>query len=1544
MDESLTWKIIDSYFQDKPDFLTKHHLSSYNQFMLEELPAIIKSNNPITYVEQPDKIPFKALIYIGGKNNDKIVYGKPTIYDEDRIDKMHYMYPNEARLRNMTYGVTIHVDIDIDVTYTDNLRVEPITLKNVLFGRFPIMLQSKLCILNGMEPMVRFNMGECVSDPGGYFIIDGKEKVIISQEKFASNMPNIKKVDSDKWSTLIEMKSISEDASKPVRKLSLGVLKETATFTNNQIVVNLPNVKREIPLFVVMRALGVVSDKNIIEHCLLDLKANPSMVELFLPSVHDAGAIFSQETAVKYIASFVKGETVFAAMNILCNYLLPHVGTTNYIEKAFYLGYMVNQLLKVHVGIDRPTDRDSFKFKRVELSGNLLSSLFQEYYKLYINTITKNLYTLYYHNKPTYNGEKFKDLFTKPIFEERVVETGFRKAFKGDWGVESYTKRVGLVQDLKRLSFNATVAHLRMINLPFDTSAKITGPRLLHSSQWGMIDPIDTPDGENVGLHKNLAIATSISEGYSKVKLVEFICTLKKGEDLLIVEVTKCHPCELFKMVRVFVNGGWHGSTKFPVELVEQLRYFRRISMIPFSTSISWNISEKNIYIFTDAGRLMRPIFFLEKGKLNMDAMNDPDVSWQRLTRGSMVLPDYDQRRVYNHIEELYPGKGSIEKPAIEYIDTAESENCMITFEDVGVEYTHREIHASFLLGVMGNQVVFPENNQLPRDLFSCGQGKQAVSMYSTNYQNRIDTMGVILNYGQIPLIKSRYLKYINNEKNPYGVNTIVAIMCYSGYNVEDSIIFNQSAIDRGLFNTSYFSSYETREESNPANDSSIEIMNVLNNEVTGRKQGYDYNNLDKDGLIRENTKVNDEMIMIGKANVYNKEKADGKLMVDDSVTASKGQTGYVDKAFITQGDEGTRIAKIRVREERMPEIGDKFVSRVGQKGTCGVILKEVDMPYTANGMRPDIIINPHALPSRMTIGQLLEMLMGKVHLQCGAYGDCTAFNNKGLKAETYGDLLNNMKYHKSGNEVLYNGMTGEQIESDIFIGPTYYLRLKHMVKDKINYRRTGVNTLLTRQVVQGRSNDGGLRIGEMERDGLLANGMTKFVQDSFLKRGDEYLMAVDNASGMIAVYNPQKNLFLSPVIDGPLKYVKSIDDEAESMNIINVSKHGKTFSVLKLPYAFKLLIQELAVMNVQMRVITDDNVDHLTSMSFSDNISKLMNEPNEHITDVVQHIIEQNEKIDRPKLQKIQVVPEKKKKKFKVNDMVAVVNDSRVWEIQSLKGTKASLKHNNEVEEVDVKDLDLSSLQKIDTRFNVGDVVSYQGDVHYYIIDLIKPNNTVVIRRNNTKEVPLDFLVPVMLGFEKVIRESDKRIGTFFDKHSLETESDKRTDPINVVISVFYDDRGDGYDDDGYSNETIKTIIKYAMNEPLHVDATSPIVTSTENVPVQASTVPVAPALSPVYSPTLSPVYSPTLSPVYSPTLPPVYSPTLPPVYSPTSSPVYSPTTGGSNGSNVDVKIHLGAFPESKEEALTSSLPNLSNQDTLKKIVAVNETKKVII
>ncbi len=1342
MDDTTTWKIIDTYFKDNPDFIAKHHLTSYNHFMLHDIPQIFKDNNPIRLVQEQGNVSVKIDIYIGGKNGDKVYYGKPTIYDKDR---MHYMYPNEARLRNMMYAITIHYDVEVDIIFENKNGViekkEEVLLESVYLGRFPVMIKSKLCILNELSPEVCFNMGECINDPGGYFIIDGNEKVIISQEKFAANLINIKKNPNLIFKCSAEIYSSSEDASNIPRKLGIAIMSGDKKLTNHQISVFLPNVRKSIPLFILMRALGVISDKDIISTCLLDLKANADLIPLFIPSVHDAGGVFTQETAIKYIMGFIKGGTIHNTMNILCNYLLPHIGKTNYIEKAYFVGYVVYKMLMVYTGAEKETDRDSYKCKRIQLSGTLLSELFQEYYIQQQKDIRIRIDSEYNFNTGSYQDTNIKKLFIHKYFEqEKIVEQGFRKAFKGNWGSLEYTKKIGVVQELSRLSFNSMAASLVKTNLPLDSSAKVVGPHLLHTSQWGLLDPVDSPDGPNAGLHKHLAVSTVVSNGYSKFKIINLLKEMK-----FLIPITERHPVILYQLIKIFVNGHWCGCTDDPVVLVDKLRNYRRCGLIPPLTSISWNIRERNIYIYTDEGRPLRPVYYLEKGKIQHKDKLKKEFTWNQLYAGFSPKNNhydtsihstsfYPVHKLYTSEEEAFQNKG-----LIEYLDSVESDTCMISFDKEDIKYSHMEIHGSLMFSLMGNQIILPEHNQGPRNIFSCGQSKQALSMFHTNYQNRMDTMSVVLHYGQLPIVKSRYLKYINNEQHPYGINAMIAIMCYSGYNVEDAVIINKAAIDRGLFNITYYSCYEGKEESE--NNSITEITNINNKIVAGTKAGIDYSHLDDRGLIKENTLIdNDKIALIGQT-VSFKEK---EGYMDASVFTGKGQEGYVDKSFITEG-EGKRIAKVRIREYRKPEIGDKFVSRAAQKGTCGIILEEADMPYTANGMRPDIIINPHAMPTRMTIGQLVEMLYTKPHLEYGGFYDSTAFNSKGFKAESYGKILTKMGYHNSGTELMFNGMTGTPIEANIFTGPCYYLRLKQMVKDKINYRQLGPRTVMTRQPVQGRSNDGGIRMGEMERDGLAAYGMSRFMVDSMMKRSDDYSIAIDNTTGLIAAYNPHKNLFLSPMLDGPLQYVYHVDNDP---SIVNVSKHKKTFSILKIPYAFKQLYYELLAINVQMRIITDDNIDTLESLSYSNNIKKIMSKPNEHISNVIQDIIKKSKTIT-PFINKQKEFKETKEKQedenreFSLGDLVKY--DQYIWEIKEIDKQNVLLENDDGTQvKTNIKRIQLHYVNiQIPpfVEFNVNDIVYFKNNLEklYKVIHIVNHFNVNLQEINEEYPKQLD-------------------------------------------------------------------------------------------------------------------------------------------------------------------------------------------------------------
>jgi DNA-directed RNA polymerase II subunit RPB2 len=1396
MESNTLWRIVNKYFEDNPQYLVAHHIESYNDFFHQDIFELFKNQNPIqitsAFDERIGDFKHKCNLYIGGRTGRRVYFGKPMIHDADR--GAHYMYPNEARIRNMTYGMTVHFDVEVefidilspgespyvvgpefldeeevaklgeisggavdefDVDYSDafqreadekphNYKIdggdhilqqleresggsggarkpkEPVLqgdkkegaiaaptnkrrdkkaeserkqvkmttamaaatkeaqarsvtgaiqrrhvlLKKLYLGKIPIMVQSDFCILNGMPRELRHSFGECRNDPGGYFIINGKEKTISVQEKFGDNMLYIRKgkvvasasaeeeemVDDYLYSA--EIRSVSENVAKPKRTMSVKLMAPSKRYTNRNIMVFIPNVRAPIPLFILFRALGVLSDKDIISMCVLDLDKYDFLLDLFEPSVHDAGPIMQQHTALKFIGELTKFHNEKYALEILTDYFLPHVGETNYMEKAYYLGHMVFRLLCASAGLDAPTDRDNLKYKRLEPFGKLFNDLFMEYYVMQQKHIYQEFDRRIYFNNSTYEHDLPSLIFAnyREIFGERIVDNGLKKAFKGAWGAQAHTRRVGIVQDLNRISFNAALCHLRKINLPLDSTSKVVGPRILHNSHWGYFDFIDTPDGANIGLHKTFAMTAYMTRGYSREPMIQWM-----RENVAMCPVTDFTPIVLSTMTKVFVNGHWAGVVETPFECVSKIRFYRRNGLLPLHTSVAFNIRNNAIEVYTDAGRFTRPIFYRDdiSGKWAFllsksigDKLESGDFSWEDVVSGfNDKRADLRDKYKINDIKvrslsDMYPGVGEDKNPAkferfltnksiIEYIDPNETEHSLIAQNwkdwennpDKHSRYTHMEIHHSFLFGIMCNQSIFAETNPAARISFSCSQSRQACSVYHSNFHVRMDKTAIVLNYGQTPLLKTRLLQHIDREEHPYGENVIVAIMCYTGYNVEDAILVNEGAIQRGLFNTTYYTVYSEHEERKKEQYGAGQggqggqeggliidkrFTNIENEpNIVGLKPGHDYSKLDRNGLIKENTPVDDKTIIIG----YTSNSAvKPDVRVDGSKTTKKGQLGVVDKAFITEGEEGERIAKVRIREIRIPNLGDKMASRAGQKGVVGLVIPESDMPFTKDGLKPDLIINPHALPTRQTIGHLVECLIGKVCTMYGGFSDCTAFNNEGSKAALYGRLLPEVGFHSSGHDIMYNGMTGEQIETEIFIGPNYYMRLKHMVKDKINYRALGPRTALTKQPVSGRANDGGLRIGEMERDSLLGHGISEFLRESMMERGDEYQMVVCNTTGVLAVYNKARDLFMSPMADGPLRFFRS--ETGKGFALDTMTKYGRRFSVVSIPYSLKLLIQELAAINIQLRIITEDNLPQIDSMAFSDNLNRLTLNP----------------------------------------------------------------------------------------------------------------------------------------------------------------------------------------------------------------------------------------------------------------------------------------------------------------------------------------------
>ena len=1083
-----------------------------------------------------------------------------------------------------------------------------------------------------------------------------------------------------------------------------------------------------------------------------------------------------------------------------------------------------------------------------------------------------------------------------------MLKLGFEKHLKGNWGASANTKKLGIVQDLNRLSYYTYISHIRKLNLPMESSSKAVGPHQLHNSQWGIIDPVDTPDGGNVGLHKHLAIATKCSVQMSYIEIKNWLI-----ENANLRLITEYLPYQLYFLTKVFANGVWLGVIDHPIETMELFKLYRNNGLIPIYVSIRFLYKENEIHIFSDGGRLLRPIYYKDyKGKVSFDRPNvlelleQNKITWENIAAGLGEKNKSDINLLYsnnvykfdevykqisreNMIDFLYTNSS-----LIQYIDTSEEESSLIAYNMEQISknklYTNLEIHGSLILGVMGNSIIFPENNQLPRDVFSCGQSRQAVSVYHTNYQMRIDKMGVILNYGQVPLVKSRYLEYINKEEQPYGVNTIVAIMSYSGYNVEDAILINEGSIKRGLFNTTYFTSYETRESSEKISGTTMNatITNIEKiKNVSNLRPNYDYSFLDENGLIKENTEVNEKIIIIGKVETSSESTNN---FIDSSVKTKKGQLGFVDKSYLTDGEQGERIGKVRIREERVPNIGDKMASRAGQKGTIGLIIPEADMPFTDDGLRPDLIINPHAVPSRMTIGQLVESVLGKLGLTLGYFGDCTAFQTKGSNLNVYGNILVKNGFEAHGNQLMYSGYTGEQLAGNIFIGPTYYMRLKHMVKDKINYRARGPRNVLTRQTVQGRANDGGLRIGEMERDGILAHGASHMLNESYMERGDEYFMAICNKTGSIAVYNKALNIFYSPFSDGPIHFNK----DQQGLPVLDVySKFGRSFSIVRIPYSLKLLIQELQVLNIQMRIITEKNIDQLLNMSFSSNnmetLLKFRGTP--EIQQKVSSLIEDELSLDTKDLES---------KRIHIQSR---------YKSELLKKLRSADYIENNITQTEIDDV---------KKINAKEEVVYLNDENKYRKWIVKQliGLDAIITTNEPENLP---------KMAKPSKNND-----FFTILVKQSNLMPYSDYVNGIESTPSQESPIFNLNDPPSNYESSSPA-YAATSPAYA-ATSPAYAATS--PAYAATSPAYAATSPAYAAT-SPAYAAT-SPVYAATSP-AYAATSP-AYAATS-PVYAPTSPNEINSSSNSSVYNPTLPSEPQPSSTnvSGSPNLQPMSPLK-------------
>jgi len=1168
----IPWILIESYFKHKHlKQLVKHQLESYNYFVNSQIQQTIEMFNPLIIASEHDFIKelnlYRLEIEITFENFS--IY-RPQIYENNGSTKI--MFPQEARLRNFSYSSAMTIDLNIKYIVRNGENYKNVLnyqkkIKNVHIGKLPIMLKSDLCVLNQYKHLNHNETGECYMDPGGYFIINGSEKTCISQERAAENQIycyNIEK-NNNKWSWKAEMKCIPDWKCISPKQINILIASKNNGY-GNALYLQIPRIKIPIPLFIMFRAFNIISDKEICELIMLNItKENMQKMLISLKaSIIEANKVVSQEAAIKYIVANViytpmnmdketgsKKKHEFA-IEVLNNDIFPHCKTEK--QKIYMLGYMTNILLQTSFGWLLESDRDSYINKRVDLTGPLLNNLLRNYFNKLVKDMKKQIIREI--NTGSWkSNDDYENIITKTniykIIKSTTIEQGIKRALAtGDFGIKQInSNKVGVAQVLNRLTYLSSLSHLRRVNTPIDKSGKLVPPRRLHNSTWGFLCPAETPEGQSIGIVKNLAYLSHITINSNSSGLYDYILP-----SIINIDTYNGSYKELDDYVKVFINGSWVGVTKDPKQIYDNLKEKKYKGIINIYTSIIFNSKLKEIRVCNDAGRITRPLLKVKNNKVVYC-----DTIIQKVKCGEL---NWDDLVVAIKLEDSI----------IEYVDSYEQNNAMVAMRVSDLHksngnniyhYSHCEIHPSTIFGVLASCIPFPDSNQSPRNTYQSAMGKQAIGMYVTNYDNRMDKTAYVLTYPMRPLVETRIMNIIKLNNIPSGQQVIVAIMSHTGYNQEDSLLFNKGAIDRGLFLATI---YHTEKDEDKKLFGTEEMRCKPDKTKTKNIKFANYDKLNNQGVVPENSLIEDRDIIIGKVIPIKENKNDfTKTMKysDGSISYRTHEESYIDKNYVESNGDGYNFCKVRIRNFRKPVIGDKFSSRHGQKGTIGNIIPEEDMPFTANGLKPDIIINPHAIPSRMTIAQLKETLLGKVLLELGLFGDGTSFGD--FEISTIIDKLNELGYESKGNELMYNALTGEQLTMNIFIGPAFYQRLKHMVNDKQHSRSIGPMVNLTRQPAEGRSRDGGLRFGEMERDCMISHGASRFTKGRIYDASDAFSVFVCNKCGMIASFNNK-----------------------EHIHYCNTCSNRNDFKYVELPYACKLMFQELITMNVAPRIMCE--------------------------------------------------------------------------------------------------------------------------------------------------------------------------------------------------------------------------------------------------------------------------------------------------------------------------------------------------------------------
>lgn len=1191
-------ELVEVFF--KTESVVNHQIESMNHFvatrdntdnlmqMIVDETRVSDDDEPGVIVLDPSKTGGKDIrIYFGRPRDKGVPFGAPTIWVESPEIKeasgaSNQITPHEARMRDLNYTAPIMIKLRV---VEDGREKDPETIK---IGDMPVMVRSKVCTLSGnkLDSYIEKNngpinatrkeklqyIGEDPDDSGGYFIISGSERVIVSLEDLAPNKILVEF--EEKYDTRVEVAKVFSQtggyrALTSLEKSSEGIIN-----------VSIPSVAGTVPLVILMKALGMEKDNEIHESIFSRNEMDPiiyaNLEDSRNPKIFPPNGVITGADAIAYLEKrFAAGQAKEfrekKVSQMLDKSLLPHLGDKpeDRFKKALYLGRMSRSLLELNLGIRKEDDKDHLANKRIKLAGDLLDELFRNAFQAVIKDLKYQL-------ERTFNRKKGIKL--KPAVRQDLLTQKLQHSMStGNW----IGGRTGVSQLLDRVSNVSTLSHLRRIISPLTRSQPHFEARDLHPTQWGRICPNETPEGQNCGLVKNAALLINVSEGIDSTKILEFL----RGMGLK--ELTKEDP----NTGRVYLNGDFVGYHDDPAELTKNVRGSRRSGQISDEVNIRYDEATREVIINCDRGRIRRPLLIAENGnvkitKVQLEKLRLGEITIKDLVKqGAMEWIDSEEEEnlfiaIYAYDlpkecprchSQLYRGVVDWTNPGEEDIELL-CERCGGRFPSESLltnEHTHLEIDPALILGVVASMIPYPEHNSSPRVTMAAAMTKQSIGLSSTNFRIRTDTRGHYMDYPQKPLVKTQVMDYIKYDKKPAGQNFVVAIMSYQGYNIQDAIVFNKAAVERGLGRSSFFRTYTAEERRYPGGQE--DRFEIPTHEVLGARAEEYYKNLDENGVIFPESYVEGSDVLVGKTSPprfleEGGEKLGPQRRRESSITMRPNEKGYVDNVILTVSESNSRIVKIRVRSPRIPELGDKFASRHGQKGVIGSVVAQEDMPFTEEGIIPDIIINPHAIPSRMTIGHILEMIGGKVATMRGSIIDGTIF--KGEPEKSLREDLVKYGFRYDSTESMYDGITGKKLKADIFTGVIYYQKLHHMVAGKFHARSRGPVQILTRQPTEGRSRQGGLRFGEMERDTLIAHGAAMVIKDRLLDQSDGTVLYVcgNPDCGHLAILDRRKGTLRCPVC-------------------------GNTGNIhpVETSYAFKLMRDELSTMGVMMRLVLGD-------------------------------------------------------------------------------------------------------------------------------------------------------------------------------------------------------------------------------------------------------------------------------------------------------------------------------------------------------------------